>query len=81
MSLLISFKNLATITLTDQLHGDSYEVKKPNTLVKYKLNNEKIKFLQMNRIANDNEDVLIQLMNRSKRLLNGSFNFVEWDSF
>lgn len=81
MGLLIATKHLPTMTMHDQLHGDAYEVDVPHTLVKYKLNNEKTKFLEMKRVAKDNEDVLLQLMNRSKRLISGTFSFAEWDAF
>lgn len=81
MGLLIATKQFETKTITCQIHGESYDVKHPHTVVKYKLNDEKVKTLEMNRIAKDQQDVLLQLMHRSKRLLLGTFTFVEWDAF
>ena len=81
MGLLIATKEFETKTMTCQMHGEPYEVKHPHTVVKYKLNNEKVKTLEMNRVAKDQQDVLWQLMHRSKRLLMGTLTFTEWDAF
>lgn len=81
MGLLIATKQFETKVKTCQMHGEPYEVHHPHTVVKYKLNNEKVKTLEMNRIAKDQQDVLWELIHRSKRLLMGTFTFVEWDTF
>ena len=81
MGLLISVKDLQEKTKTCQMHGDEYKVNHPHSLIKYKVNNEKVKFLEMNRVSNGQEDVLMQLWNRSKKLLNHSTMFFQWDEF
>ena len=79
MRLLIATKELKTKTRHCQMHGDPYEVEHPHTLIKYKLNGERVKTLEMNGVARNNESVLMALLRRSKRLLHGSHSFVEWD--